>query len=171
MNNEVVKCVLAVGLYMHLCWAFQEQCLWRISPYPEKEPSAQQGLGSISHSGTVWITLAALSGKRASDTCSLLTSHITYTWRSQNHRTIIVGKGLWRLSGPIKSWQPGPIYSRWILLKWDNASCWIAKELLDFKILPWLSLKLRQKHSFLPLQIIFPLGLHLKNKIYLEESY
>lgn len=86
MNNKVIQCVLTVGLYMHLCWDFQELCLWRISPYPEKKPTAQQGLGSISHSGTVWITLVALSGKMARDTCSLLTSHITYTWRSQNHR-------------------------------------------------------------------------------------
>lgn len=92
--------------------------------------------------------------------------HLKVT-KSQNHRTIMVGKHLWRLSGPIKSWQPAAIYNRGILLKWVSASCWIAKELLDFKILPWLSLKLRQKHSFLPLEIIFSIKIAFKkNKIY-----
>lgn len=74
--------------------------------------------------------------------------HITYTWRSQNQRNVVVGKYLWRLSGPIKSWQPAAIYNRQILIKWVSASCWIAKELLDIKILPWLSFKLRQKTLF-----------------------
>lgn len=92
--------------------------------------------------------------------------HLKVT-ESQNHRTIMVGKHLWRLSGPIKSWQPAAIYNRGILLKWVSASWWIAKELLDFEILPWLSLKLRQKHSFLPLEIIFSIKIAFKKIKYI----
>lgn len=73
--------------------------------------------------------------------------HLKVT-KSQNHRSVIVGKDLWRSSGPIKSWQQAAIYNRQILLKWVSASCWVAKELLDIKIPPRLSLKLRQKTLF-----------------------
>lgn len=69
---------------MHPCWAFQELCVWRISPYPGKKPTVKPDWRSTSHASAVVITLETLPGKRASDTYSLLPSHIIYTWGSQN---------------------------------------------------------------------------------------
>lgn len=50
-----------------------------ITQKKKTEHTAKQGWRSISHSSTVCTTLVALSGKRGSDTYSLLTSRITYT--------------------------------------------------------------------------------------------
>lgn len=120
MNNKFIQCVLTVGLYMHLCWAFQELCLWRISPYPEKKAHCSAGLGKhfpFWYSMNYSCSIIWQNGKGYMQFIGI--SHYLHlkVTKSLNHRTAVVGKDLWRLSSPIKSWQPAAIYNQVNLIK------------------------------------------------------
>lgn len=74
--------------------------------------------------------------------------HLKVT-KSLNHRTAVVGKDLWRLSSPIKSWQPAAIYNQVNLIKMSQ--CFLLncqRALSQTSKFCHDSLKLRQKPLF-----------------------